>query len=106
MTTNDGLNWVIALVSGCVLGGVFYGGLFWTVRHLSSIRRLGVGLFVSFVLRTLGVLLGFYYVSGQNFARLLFCVFGFTVARYVVLAITREPVALHPRTRPGTDHAS
>jgi F1F0 ATPase subunit 2 len=106
MTTNEAMSWAFAVVIGCGLGGFFYGGLFWTVRHLVSSPRLGLGLLLSFVLRTTVVLLGFYFVSGRDWVRFLCCVFGFTAARYLVLAKTREPVPRKPGACPEIDHAS
>lgn len=79
------------VVAGFVLGGIFFGGLWWTVRHLSDLRRPALALLVSGLLRTTAVLGGFYAVGGGQWSRLLLCLLGFLLARLAVTWFTRLP---------------
>lgn len=77
---------------GLALGGVFYGGLWWTVRRVSG-RAIGRWLVGSFLLRTLVVLVGFFAVARGPWQGLAACVTGFVAARIVVTRFTRSRFA-------------
>ena len=75
---------VLAFAAGGLLGAMFFGGLWWTVKKgLSSKRpaRLFLG---SLLLRTVLALAGFYFVAGGHWQRLLSCLLGFIVARHFI----------------------
>ena len=76
----------LALLAGAALGGLFYGGLWWTVRN-GVASRSPLWFLVSFPLRMLTVLAGFYAVSHGHPGPLIACLLGFTAAR---LLITRR----------------
>ena len=73
-----------ALSTGFALGMLFYGGLWWTVRHASEFRRPALTVLLSALLRMLAVLAGFYLVAAQDWRRMLLCLLGFVIARLVV----------------------
>ena len=73
---------MLALVAGVLLGAVFFGGLWWTVRKGVSSKRPALWFFGSLLLRMSIALAGFYFVSGGHWERLLVCLLGFVVARY------------------------
>ena len=81
---NDLLQLVMVLLAGMLLGTLFFGGLWWTVLKGLSARQPALWFGVSLLLRTGIVLAGFYFVSGAEWKRLLLCLFGFIVARFVV----------------------
>ena len=81
---NDLLQLVMVLLAGILLGTLFFGGLWWTVLKGLSARQPALWFGVSLLLRTGIVLAGFYIVSGAEWKRLLLCLFGFIVARFVV----------------------
>jgi F1F0 ATPase subunit 2 len=76
---------------GLLLGGVFYGGLWWTVRRSVSTRRLGVWLIGSFLLRAAITVSGFYFVAQDDWRAVLACLLGFVAARIGVTCLTRTP---------------
>lgn len=78
---------------GLLLGAVFFGGLWWTVRNGVSSRRSALWFLGSLILRTGIVLAGFYWVSDGRWERLIACLFGFIGARFVVTGLTRLPRA-------------
>ena len=86
---NETLSLVLALVTGVLLGVMFFGGLWWTVRKGVSSRRPALWFFGSLVLRMSIALAGFYLVTGGHWERLLLCLLGFLIARIIVTRLTR-----------------
>ncbi len=83
---------LLAWLAGGVLGGVFFGGLWWTVRQGLSAARPALWFFSSLLLRLSIVLAGFYLVARGHWQRLLVCLLGFVIARLVVTALIRPSV--------------
>ncbi|MBF0549505.1 MAG: ATP synthase subunit I [Deltaproteobacteria bacterium] len=86
---NEPLTLVLALVTGVLLGAMFFGGLWWTVRQVVSSKRSALWCFGSLLLRMSLALAGFYFISGGHWERLLLCLLGFVVARLIVIRLTR-----------------
>ena len=82
-----------AWVAGFGLGLLFYGGLWWTVRHLADFRRPALMLLGGALLRMGAVLGGLYAVAGGEWRRLLLGLLGFLVARLAVTWTTRLPAS-------------
>ncbi len=80
-----------ALLVGILLGGMFYGGLWWTVRRSMSIGHPGLWLIGSFLLRAAITIDGFYFVAQRDWHALLACLLGFFMARICVTRHTRAP---------------
>jgi F1F0 ATPase subunit 2 len=89
MTMNETLSLASAWVVGVLLGAVFFGGLWWTVVRGISSRRPALWFFGSMLLRTCIVVLGFYFILGNDWKRLLAGLLGFIVARFIVTRRTR-----------------
>ena len=83
------LSLVLALVTGVLLGAMFFGGLWWTVRKGVSSKRPALWFFGSLLLRMSIALAGFYFVTGGHWERLLLCLLGFVIARLIVTRLTR-----------------
>jgi F1F0 ATPase subunit 2 len=91
MSMLQALSWVATLFGGMVLGVVFFGGLWWTVRRGIQ-SAVPAGWFaVSWLIRSSVVLGGFYSVSRGEWRRLLACLLGFWLARWLLLRILRTP---------------
>ena len=86
---NEGLILAFSSVAGALLGGFFFGGLWWTVRKAVSSRQPALWFLGSMLLRTGIVLPGFYVVSGGDWKRLLASLLGFVIARLIVTRLTR-----------------
>lgn len=86
---NEILGLVPALVTGMLLGAMFFGGLWWTVQKGVSSARPALWFFGSLLLRTSMTLVGFYMVSDGHWERLLVCLLGFTIARLIATRLTR-----------------
>lgn len=86
---NETLAWVMAWGAGGVLGAMFFGGLWWTVRKGVVAKQPALWFLGSLLLRMSMALAGFYFVSAGHWDRLLWCLLGFVMARPVVTRLTR-----------------
>jgi len=77
-----------AVLAGVLLGAVFFGGLWWTVRRALPSSQAPLWFFGSLLIRTAIVLGGFYLVSHGDWRRMVGCVAGFLLARTVVFRLT------------------
>ena len=103
---HETLSLVLAWVAGGVLGAMFFGGLWWTVRKGVSSRQPALWFFGSLLLRMSLALAGLYVVSGGQWDRLLVCLLGFVMARLVVMWLTRASGEHNARPAQETSHAS
>ena len=106
--------WMLAAVVGLLLGAIFFGGLWWTVRKGLFFRRPALLFSASLLLRMGIAIAGFYWVgreigpaAGQlsrqlSWQALLLCLLGFVLARLLVLRLSRRPT----RSATETRHAS
>jgi F1F0 ATPase subunit 2 len=76
---------------GALLGGIFYGGLWWTVRRVAA-KGQGLWLFGGFFLRSGMALGGFYAIAGSDWHGLAACFLGFLGARAIVSRLVRPHV--------------
>ena len=97
----DALNLGFAGATGIFLGGIFFGGLWWTVRKGVRSQQPGLWILGSLLLRTSIVLIGFYSIAGNHWERLLVCLVGFLVARQSVLWLTQGAKAAPSLTSVG-----
>lgn len=86
---NETLRLVPALVTGILLGVMFFGGLWWTVQKAMTSRQPARWLLGSKLLRTGITLAGFHVVSGGRWMSLLTCLVGFILARLLVMRRAR-----------------
>ena len=86
---NETLTLVLTLVTGALLGSMFFGGLWWTVRKGVSSKQPALWFSGSLLLRTSITLTGFYFISRGHLDRLLVCLLGFFIARFIVVRLTR-----------------
>jgi len=106
MTINEIPALALALAAGMLLGALFFGGLWWTVRKGLSSKRPALWFMGSLLLRTGIVLAGFYFVSAAHWERLLACLLGFVIARLIVTRLTGPPVEPHNSPAKETGHAT
>ena len=89
---NETLMLVVASVTGLVLGAIFFGGLWWTVRKGVSSTQPALWFLGSLLLRMSIVLGGFYFAGHGYWERLVACLLGFVIARFIVMRLTRTPI--------------
>jgi F1F0 ATPase subunit 2 len=95
ITMSETLTLSAALLAGILLGSVFYGGLWWTVRRVVS-KTSSAWLIGSFALRAAIALSGFYGVSQGDWRSLLACLSGFLIARVGATRVLPARLGTHP----------
>ena len=96
---------LLITLAGAGLGTVFYGGLWWTVSRVATVRQPGLWVLGSLLLRMAIAVGGFYFVAGGDWARLLPCLLGFVLSRVAVSWATRLPMPA-PVREPNPSEAS
>jgi F1F0 ATPase subunit 2 len=88
---NDYVALTVVLIAGILIGGFFFGGLWWTIQKGLTSRNPVLWFFGSTLLRLSAALAGFYFIAGKDWRKLLICMLGFLIARVVVTRLTRTP---------------
>jgi len=86
---NEFMDLMFSLLAGVLLGLFFFAGLLWTVRKLASSKHVALLFLSSMLLRTGIVVLGFYFILGDDWLHLLAALPGFIIARIIVTRLTR-----------------
>ena len=102
---HETLTHLLVLVTGVLLGAVFFGGLWWTVRKGISSGHPALLFLGSLLLRTSVALAGFYFIGREHWERLFICLFGFVIARFIVMRITRPLSERQIRPAQEASHA-
>ncbi len=103
---NEIVYMIFAFILGLLLGTIFFGGLWFTVRKLVTSKIPALWFLGSFILRTGIALIGFYYISSGSWQRLLICVAGFITARFSVIYITKSKNENHVLLNKEVSHES
>ena len=89
---NETIYMVLAMIAGLMLGILFFGGLWFTVKKAMAAKTPALWILGSFIVRMAITLAGFYYASSGNWKRLLVCVGSFIAARFLVIHFTKPTV--------------
>jgi len=103
---NETLRLAPVLAMGVLLGVIFFGGLWWTVRKVVSSKHPAFWVFSSLMLRMTIAMTGFYFISGGHWERLLACLFGFFIVRLIVIRLTGLPVEHRNSSAKEAGHAT
>jgi F1F0 ATPase subunit 2 len=79
-----------SLAAGVLVGGLFFGGLWWTVRRGLTAATPALWFGVSALARMAIVLATLYYIARTGWASLLACLCGLLIARVVITRLTRN----------------
>lgn len=80
------LGWIgLAFVGGMVLGGLYFGGLWWTVRQLPTVRSPGLLILLSFLVRSVVLIVGLILVSRGEALAIAAAMVGFIVMRVIIV---------------------
>ncbi len=101
---NEIVNTILVFAAGIVLGVIFFGGLWLTVKRIVNSKKVALWFLGSFVVRVAITLSGFYFVGGDDMKRLLVCLAGFVAARFVVLHFTKMPTAKNFQIQKEVSH--
>jgi len=72
---------VAAFVAGVLIGVLFFGGLWLTLKKGLTSKNPALWIIGSFLVRTGITLCGFYFISGGDWKKLLVCLLGFILVR-------------------------
>ncbi len=84
------LNMILSFIGGMLLGTLFFGGLWFTVRKLTSSKMPALLVLSSFLFRVSIALLGFYFIGLGDWRKLVACMIGFIIARFVIIHYTKS----------------
>lgn len=87
---NDFSSIALLLLAGIILGVLFFGGLWLTVRKLSSLKNPTLWYFASYLVRMAVVMTGFYFLTQGDWRRLLPVLGGFLIARFLIARLTKN----------------
>ena len=79
-----------SLAAGLLLGGIFFGGLWLTVRKALASQRPALWFLCSLLLRMSVALGGFFVVADGRWERLSACLVGFVLARFFITRLTKS----------------
>lgn len=85
-----GISIILSLLAGVTLGGLFYGGLWFTVCRLPGARHPALLALASFWIRSLLVLGGLVLLMKQRWQYGLLALVGFTVGRFAIAKLLPE----------------
>ncbi|MHB1460890.1 MAG: N-ATPase subunit AtpR [Armatimonadota bacterium] len=102
---SDTTGMVISLLTGLLLGLLFFGGLWWTVQRILTARHPVALVMGSLLLRLGTVIIGMVVVAHDHWVRFVVCLLGLVIARVVVTRLTRLPEGSGLITK-EEDHAS
>jgi F1F0 ATPase subunit 2 len=101
---------LLALGAGMLLGAIFFGGLWWTVRNGVTAHRPALWFICSMMLRIGIVLMGFCFLlslSGNSWEPLLGGLFGFILARLSATRLLPAPLSkIIPAAEPSVEKPS
>lgn len=92
MITSSPAMLTLALFVGLIAGGIFFAGLWFTVRQL-AVARSPAALVVTSSMVRLAIVLGAFFLVGRgHIDRMLVCLLGLLLARFIVMRLTKpEP---------------
>jgi F1F0 ATPase subunit 2 len=80
---------VLAIFAGALLGILYFGGLWYTVRQMHQVERPVLLFTGSFLVRSVLTLAGFFLVSDGRIERLAACLISFFVTRQILFRLVR-----------------
>ena len=87
---NDIIKMIIVFIAGLLLGTLFFGGLWLTVKKAVTSKKPAMIILGSFIFRISLTLAGFYFLGSGNWLRLLLALLGFISARFLVIYFTKS----------------
>ena len=81
----------VAFICGLPLGVLYFGGLWWTIGRAVASNSPAVWFLGSLLVRTIGVMAAFYWVSQGDWRRALSCLLGFLMARTAIQRLRSRP---------------
>jgi F1F0 ATPase subunit 2 len=87
---NDIFKMILVFIAGLLLGTLFFGGLWLTVKKAVTSKKPAMIVLGSFVFRIGITFVGFYFIGAGSLQRLLLLLLGFITARFLVIFFTKS----------------
>ncbi len=84
MTKTDIVIYCIAPLWGIILSVFYFGGLYYTLKLAAGSNKLKSILFISFIIRTIVVLAGFWITVKYGFYPFIISFIAFVITRFVI----------------------
>ena len=81
----EAVTFAASLTAGAILGTFYFRGLWHTVVRLPDFNRPARSMALSFAIRVLLALIGFYVIMGGRLERLALAMVGFLLARQILV---------------------
>ncbi|MEP7256893.1 MAG: ATP synthase subunit I [Flavitalea sp.] len=81
---------VLAFIWGVLLGLLFFGGLWFTIKKAIASKIPSLWVLGSFIFRVSIALAGFYFIGLENWRKLVICMLGFILSRFMVIHFTKS----------------
>lgn len=89
---------IFSLLVGSALGYIFFWGLWKTVERISSVKNPYLWMFVSFIIRTIIVVTGFYILLQLNWQFAAIGLIGFIIIRMILLRRFGKLTSANPKS--------
>jgi F1F0 ATPase subunit 2 len=93
---------ILCCLAGGLLGGVFFGGLWWTVRRALPSPHPAAWFLISLVVRFGIVGIGFYLLTAGSWQRWIAALGGFLMARWLITKATKVVPPSLPQQQVGS----
>lgn len=77
----------VGFMGGVLLGIVFFGGLYWSVQMIGRVKYPGPLMAVSAIVRMAVLLLGIYFLGGNDINRFLSVMAGVVLVKFLMIFI-------------------
>jgi F1F0 ATPase subunit 2 len=84
MTMSEIVSFLPAFIVGLLLGGIFFGGLWWTIQKALVSANPALWFICSLLFRTAITVSGFYLIAAGSWQKLLACLSGFLLVRFMM----------------------
>ena len=88
---NEMISMVLILSAGVLLGAVFFGGLWLSIEKGRKSKHPALWFSGSLLLRMSITLAGFYFVGHVHWERMMICLLGFIIARFILVRLIGIP---------------
>ena len=84
MTKIDIVMYCVALISGVILSIFYFGGLYQTLKMAAGRKKIKSILLISFLIRTIVILAGFWLILKYDFYSFIISFIAFIITRFII----------------------
>ena len=88
---NEMISMLLILAAGILLGSIFFGGLWWSIQKGRKSKHPALWFSGSLLLRMSITLAGFYFLGHGHWERMMVCLLGFIIARFILMRLIGLP---------------